>query len=128
MARPGNPAQIEAARRFVNLSAVASIVAERQPIRHPVVHSGTLQRGKGPMLRILLLLIALLILIAIGLVATGVINLSRSDNGGVTIQTRDVEVGTTEANVQLPVVRMENRTVEMPSIGVEDSNQQVNAQ
>jgi len=80
------------------------------------------------MLRILLLLIALLILIAIGLVATGVINLSRSDNGGVTIQTRDVEVGTTEANVQLPVVRMENRTVEMPSIGVEDSNQQVNAQ
>jgi hypothetical protein len=80
------------------------------------------------MLRILLLLIALLILIAIGLVATGVVNFNRSNEGGVTIQTRDVEVGTTEANVQLPVVRMENRTVEMPSIGVEDANQQVNAQ
>jgi hypothetical protein len=80
------------------------------------------------MLRILLLLIALLILIAIGLVATGVVNFNRSSEGGVTIQTRDVEVGTTEANVQLPVVRMENRTVEMPSIGVEDANQQVNAQ
>jgi hypothetical protein len=80
------------------------------------------------MLRTLLLLIALLILIVIGLVALGVINLNTSGNGGVTIQTRDVEVGTTEKNVQLPVVRLENRKVEMPSVGVEDGNQQVNAQ
>lgn len=79
------------------------------------------------MLRTLLLLIALIVLICIGLVATGVINLNRSSDGGVTIETKDVEVGTTEANVQLPVVRMENRKVEVPSVGVEDTNQ-VNAQ
>ena len=80
------------------------------------------------MLRTFLLLIALLILIVIGLVALGVINLNTRGDGGVTIQTRDVEVGTTEKNVQLPVVRLENRKVEVPSVGVDDGNQQVNAQ
>ena len=89
------------------------------------------------MLRTLLLLIALLVLIAIGLVALGIINLSPSGQGGVTIETRDVEVGTTEANVQMPVVRLENRKVEVPSLGVENAQapntgaenvQQVNTQ
>ena len=79
------------------------------------------------MLRTLLILLALLILIGIGLVATGVINLNRGSDGAVTIQTRDVEVGTTPANVQVPVVRMENREVQVPSVGVQD-NQQANAQ
>ena len=79
------------------------------------------------MLRTLLLLLVLIVLIGIGLVAMGVINLNRSSDGGVTIQTRDVEVGTTAANVQLPVVKMENREVQVPSIGVQD-NQQANAQ
>ena len=79
------------------------------------------------MLRTLLLLIALLIIIGIGLVALGVINLNRSSDGGVTIQTRDVEVGTTTANVQVPVVKTETRQVRVPSVGVE-GNQQANAQ
>jgi len=79
------------------------------------------------MLRTLLILLALIILIGIGLVAMGVINLNRGSDGGVTIQTRDVEVGTTPANVQVPVVRMENREVQVPSVGVQD-NQQANAQ
>jgi hypothetical protein len=79
------------------------------------------------MLRTLLLLIALLIVIGIALVSLGVINLNRSSEGGVTIETRDVEVGTTATNVQLPVVRMENRKVQMPSVGVE-GNDQGNAQ
>jgi hypothetical protein len=79
------------------------------------------------MLRTLLILLALIILIGIGLVATGVINLNRGSDGAVTIQTRDVEVGTTPANVQVPVVRMENREVQVPSVGVQD-NQQANAQ
>ena len=80
------------------------------------------------MLRTLLLLIALLVLIGIALEWLGVVNLNRSSDGAVTIRTSDVEVGTTEKNVQLPVVRMENRTVEVPSLGVQDGNQQVNAQ
>ena len=79
------------------------------------------------MLRTLLLLLVLIILIGIGLVAMGVINLNRGSDGAVTIQTRDVEVGTTPANVQVPVVRMENREVQVPSVGVQD-NQQANVQ
>ena len=80
------------------------------------------------MLRTLLLLIALIIVIGIALVGFGVINLNRSGNGAVTIETRDVEVGTTPANVQVPAVRMENRQVELPSISVQDSNAQANSQ
>ena len=79
------------------------------------------------MLRTLLLFIVLLIVIGIALVALGVINL-RQDGNGVSIQTSDVEVGTTTANVQLPVVRMENRQVEVPHVGVENEAAPVNAQ
>lgn len=71
------------------------------------------------MLRTLLMFIVLLIVIGIALVALGVVNLQQ-DESGVSIQTRDVEVGTTETNVELPVVRMENRTVEVPRVGVQE--------
>jgi len=74
------------------------------------------------MLRTLLLLIVFVILIAIALVATGVVNL-RQNQDGVSVETKDVEVGTTVTNVQLPVVRIENRQVELPSVSLEDGNQ-----
>ena len=77
------------------------------------------------MLRTLLLLIALLVLIGIGLVATGYINLNRGTDGTVSIQTTDVEVGTTTTNVQVPVVRMETRQVEVPSVGLENGQTNV---
>ncbi|HEV2866301.1 MAG TPA: hypothetical protein VGX37_07280, partial [Allosphingosinicella sp.] len=76
----------------------------------------------------LLLFIALLILIGIALVAFGVINLHQGTDGSVSIQTRDVEVGTAVKNVQVPVVRTETRQVEVPSVGLEPDNQQANAQ
>lgn len=79
------------------------------------------------MLRTLLLFIVLLIVIVIALVALGVVNL-RQDGNGVSIETSDVEVGTTTKNVQIPVVRMENRQVEVPSVGVQNDAQPVNAQ
>ncbi len=79
------------------------------------------------MLRILLLFIALLIVIGIALVGFGVINL-RQQGEGVAIETRDVEVGTTVKNVQVPVVRTENRQVEVPSVGVENGSESGNAQ
>jgi hypothetical protein len=79
------------------------------------------------MLRTLLLLIVFIIVIGIALVATGVVNLYQ-DSEGVSVVTKDVEVGTTATNVQLPVVKMETRQVELPSVGVEDGNAQVNAQ
>jgi hypothetical protein len=73
-----------------------------------------------PMLRTLLLIVALLILIGIALVAFGAINLRQGSNGSVQIETKDVEIGKTVTNVQVPVVRMENRQVDVPSVGVED--------
>ncbi|HEV7660604.1 MAG TPA: hypothetical protein VGO55_12255 [Allosphingosinicella sp.] len=72
-------------------------------------------------MRILLLVIAFILLIGVVLVATGVIHLSRDQNGNITVQTPDVTinradgngsvtlkaddvtVGTTTANVQVPV-------------------------
>jgi len=69
-------------------------------------------------MRTILLVIALLIVIAMALVWTGVINLNRNANGSVSIQTKDVQVGTTPANVQVPVVRTETRQVEVPSVAV----------
>ena len=74
------------------------------------------------MLRTLLLLIVLVILIGIALVATGVVNL-RQDGNGVSLETRDLEVGTTVTNVQVPVVRMEDRQVEVPTLQVEQRNE-----
>ena len=76
------------------------------------------------MLRTLLLFIALLIVLGIGLVALGVINLNRGSDGSLSIETQDVKVGTSPTNVQLPVVRMENRQLEVPSVGVENENAQ----
>ena len=78
------------------------------------------------MLRTLLLLIALLVVIGIALVMSGYVNLNQSSDGAVSIQTKDVEMGTTSTNVQVPVVRMETRQVETPSVSV--TNGQGNAQ
>ena len=79
------------------------------------------------MLRTILLVIVLLIVIVIALVALGVVNLRQGGDGSVSIETRDVEVGTTTTNVELPVVRMEDRTVEVPRIGVDENNAQQGA-
>ena len=69
-------------------------------------------------MRTILLVIALLVVIVMALVWTGVINLNRNANGSVSIETKDVQVGTTPANVQVPVVRTETRQVEVPSVAV----------
>ena len=74
------------------------------------------------MLRTLLLLIALIVVIGIALVSFGVIDLTRDSDGTVRLETRDVEVGTTSANVQVPVLKMENRTVEVPEVAITGGN------
>jgi uncharacterized protein YxeA len=80
------------------------------------------------MLRTLLLIVALLILIGIALVGFGAINLTRGSNGSVQIETKDVEIGKSLTNDQVPVVRMENRQVDIPSVGVEDDVARIEAQ
>lgn len=64
------------------------------------------------MLRTFLLLIALLIVIGIGLVYTGYLDIGRNNDGSVTVQTKDVTVGTTTKNVsvEVPSVTVENGT------------------
>lgn len=79
------------------------------------------------MLRTLLLLVVLIIVIFIALVMTGLVNL-RQDGNSVSLQTKDIEVGTTPTNVQVPAVRIEDRQVELPSISVTDGNSAANAQ
>jgi hypothetical protein len=74
------------------------------------------------MLRTLLLLIALIVVIGMALVWTGYIDLNRNSDGSVSIQTRDVQVGTTTTNVQMPVVRTETRQVEMPSVSLQNNS------
>ena len=69
-------------------------------------------------MRTILLGIALLIVIVMALVWTGVINLNRNANGSVSIETKNVEIGTTKANVQVPTVRTETRQVDVPSVTV----------
>ena len=77
-------------------------------------------------MRTILLLIAFVVVIVMALVWTGYINLNRHDNGSVSIDAKSVEVGTTSTNVQVPVVKMETRQVEVPSVAV--TNGQGNAQ
>ena len=80
------------------------------------------------MLRTILLVIVLLIVIVIALISFGIINLHQDPDGSVSIRTSDVEVGTTTTNVQVPVVRMEDRVVEVPAVGVDDGAPPANAQ
>ena len=77
-------------------------------------------------MRTILLLIAFVVVIVMALVWTGYINLNRHENGSVSIDAKSVEVGTTSTNVQVPVVKMETRQVEVPSVAV--TNGQSNAQ
>src|SRR3954447_23987531 len=73
-------------------------------------------------MRTILLVIALLIVIALALVWTGVINLNRNANGSVSIETRDVEGGTSKAKVQLPVGGREARQVDVRSVAFPDGS------
>jgi hypothetical protein len=96
-----------------------------QPIRGRIVAAPN-QYARSDMLRTILLLIALVILVGIVLVATNVVDLRRESNGALTVKTNDVTVGTTTRNVTMPVVKTEERQVEVPSISV--ANSQANGQ
>ncbi|HTU12952.1 MAG TPA: hypothetical protein VMG08_18830 [Allosphingosinicella sp.] len=70
------------------------------------------------MLRTLLLVVALVVIVGIVLVATGVVHLNRDANGNVTVTANPVTVGTENRTVQVPVVRMEERQVQTPTVTV----------
>ena len=77
-------------------------------------------------MRALLLLLALAILVVIGLVYTGVISLRQTQVAQAPkfdVKVKDVQVGTTTTNVQVPAVEMKTKQVEVPRITVTDGNQ-----
>jgi predicted carbohydrate-binding protein with CBM5 and CBM33 domain len=74
------------------------------------------------MLRTLLALLVLLVLLLIAAVALGWIGVSRDENGRVGVEAREVSIGTETRNMQLPVVRLEERQVEVPAVGVRDAD------
>ena len=82
------------------------------------------------MLRALLIIIALLILVAIGAVWLGLIDLNQTQNAQAPkfeVKVNPVQVGTTTANVQTPTVEMKTRQVDVPTVqvgGGETANQQ----
>ena len=82
-------------------------------------------------MRALLLLLALAILVGIALVYSGVISLQQTQPAQgpkFNLKVKDVDVGTTTTNVQLPAVEMKTKQVEVPSITVSDADSQANAQ
>ncbi|MEO7179139.1 MAG: hypothetical protein ABIW83_09865 [Allosphingosinicella sp.] len=82
------------------------------------------------MLRAVLMLVALVILLLIGAVWLGLIDLTQTQNAQAPkfeMKVNPVTVGTTTANVQAPTVEMKTRQVEVPSVtvgGGEQANQQ----
>jgi len=78
-------------------------------------------------MRTLLMLILLLILVGLLLVYFGVITV-RGDDSNVLLQRHDVELGTSVRNVEVPVVRMENRQVAVPSLDVDNAPADANRQ
>ncbi|HEX8216670.1 MAG TPA: hypothetical protein VF577_04310 [Allosphingosinicella sp.] len=76
------------------------------------------------MLRKLLLLVAVLIVAAIGLVWANIIDLNYNQGAESPLEVRvnPVEVGTTNTNVTVPVVKTETRQVQTPSLSVQDGD------
>jgi cytochrome oxidase Cu insertion factor (SCO1/SenC/PrrC family) len=76
-------------------------------------------------MRALLLLVALVILVAIGLVYTGVISLNQTRQAqapAYDLKVKTVEVGTTTANVQVPTVGTKTKQVDVPTLRLGDGN------
>jgi len=76
-------------------------------------------------MRALLLLVALVILVGIALVYTGVISLNQTRQAqapAFDVKVKQVEVGTTTANVQVPTVGTKTKQVDVPTIRVGDGN------
>ena len=79
------------------------------------------------MLRALLLIVALVIVVAIALLGTGIVDLQQTQGAQapkVQVKVNPLEVGTTTANVQVPTVGTTTKQVEVPTVTVGGGNQQ----
>jgi cytochrome oxidase Cu insertion factor (SCO1/SenC/PrrC family) len=73
------------------------------------------------MLRAVLMIVALLILLAIGAVWLGLVDLNQTQQAQAPkfeVKVNPVNVGTTTTNVQAPSVEMKTRQVDVPTVSV----------
>ena len=78
------------------------------------------------MLRAILIILALVILVLIGMTATGWLTWFESNDGQTTTlqpKVNDLDVGTTTANVQVPTVGTTTRQVDVPTVTVDNGAQ-----
>jgi NADH/NAD ratio-sensing transcriptional regulator Rex len=91
------------------------------------------------MLRALLVLLLLVVVVGIGLVATGILDVKQIQQaqapavtGGQApafdVDVNPIEVGTTTKNVTVPVVGTETRQVEVPTVGIGGGDGNSNSQ
>ncbi|HEX8580486.1 MAG TPA: hypothetical protein VF655_12955 [Allosphingosinicella sp.] len=83
------------------------------------------------MLRAILLIVALLIVLAIAAVATGLVDITQTQQAQaprIDLKVNDVEVGTSPANVQVPTVGTTTRQIEVPSVSIDKGGETANGQ
>jgi hypothetical protein len=76
------------------------------------------------MLRTILLIVAFVIILAIGAVAVGLVDVTQPQQAkapGISIRVNDVDVGTAPANVQMPTVGTATRQIELPQVTIDKS-------
>ena len=78
------------------------------------------------MLRAVLLVVALLIVLAIGAVAVGLVDITRPEQappGRIDVKLNDVDLGTAPTNVQVPTIGTTTKQVELPAVTIDKGNQ-----
>lgn len=77
------------------------------------------------MLRAILLIVALLIVLALGAVATGLVDVTKpADQPKITVKVNDVDVGTAPANVQMPSLGTTTKQIELPAVTIDKGETQ----
>ena len=81
------------------------------------------------MLRAILLIVALLIVLAIVALKSGLIDVTQTQQAQaprIDLKVNDVNVGTSPANVQVPTVGTTTRQVELPSVTIDKGGETAN--
>ncbi|HEY0147841.1 MAG TPA: hypothetical protein VGB70_02440 [Allosphingosinicella sp.] len=83
------------------------------------------------MLRAILLVVALLIVLAIVALKSGLVDVTQTQQAQaprLDVKVNDVDVGTQPANVQVPTVGTTTRQIEVPSVSIDKGEATGNAQ
>ena len=83
------------------------------------------------MLRAILLILALVIVLAIGAFSIGLIDLTKTRDAAAPkfeVKVNDVNVGTAPTNVTVPTIGTTTRQIETPTLTIDRGNESANAQ